>query len=195
MNSVLVTGLAHNVEFHIEKELIRIEKHMAKIFSIVKFLIIESDSADRTKSILTNMTKENKNLKLISFDKLATVYPYRVDRITYCRNVYVNEIRSNQDLIPLNYEHMDIVSSFAIPVIAKDNQLASEYMKRFEGAQVEFRPMIAGSMARQPFYRKYIANPGIQPNAEFIHRNSFYFGNNPELTDSEINLLGAQLRA
>jgi len=106
-----------------------------------------------------------------------------------------NEIRSNQDLIPLNYEHMDIVSSFAIPVIAKDNQLASEYMKRFEGAQVEFRPMIAGSMARQPFYRKYIANPGIQPNAEFIHRNSFYFGNNPELTDSEINLLGAQLRA
>lgn len=103
-------------------------------------------------------------------------------------------IRANKDLISLNYEHMDIVSSFAIPVIAKDNRNTTKYMAKFEKAQVEFRPMIAGSMARQPFYRKYIANPGIQPNAEFIHQNSFYFGNNPELTDSEIDLLGAQLK-
>lgn len=103
-------------------------------------------------------------------------------------------IKSNKDLIALNYEHMDIISSFAIPIIAKDGRSTSEYMAKFEKARVEFRPMIAGSMARQPFYRKYIANPGVQPNAEFIHRNSFYFGNNPELTDSEIDLLGAQLR-
>lgn len=103
-------------------------------------------------------------------------------------------IKANKDLVPLNYEHMDIVSSFAIPVITKDSRSTSEYMAKFEKARVEFRPMIAGSMARQPFYRKYIANPGIQPNAEFIHRNSFYFGNNPELTDSEIDLLGAQLK-
>jgi len=116
LNSVLVTGLAHNVEFHIEKEIIRIEKHMAKIFSIVKFLIIESDSADRTKSILTNMTKENKNLKLISFDKLATVYPYRVDRITYCRNVYVNEIRSNQQ-----YKDIDVIAVIDFDI--KNNRL------------------------------------------------------------------------
>lgn len=104
------------------------------------------------------------------------------------------EIVRNQDLISLNFEHMDVVSSFAIPVIAKDSGLLSEYMTKFDGAQVEYRPMIAGSMARQPFYRKYIANPGVQPNAEFIHRNSFYFGNNPELTDSEIELLGSQLK-
>jgi CDP-6-deoxy-D-xylo-4-hexulose-3-dehydrase len=106
-----------------------------------------------------------------------------------------DQIKTNQDLISLNYSHMDIVSSFAIPVIVKDNRNALKYMAKFEEAKVEFRPMIAGSMARQPFYRKYIANPGVQPNAEFIHRNSFYFGNNPELTDSEIELLGAQLRA
>lgn len=106
-----------------------------------------------------------------------------------------DQIKTNQDLVPLNYSHMDIVSSFAIPVIVKENRYATKYMSKFEEAKVEFRPMIAGSMARQPFYRKYIANPGVQPNAEFIHRNSFYFGNNPELTDAEIELLGAQLRA
>lgn len=106
-----------------------------------------------------------------------------------------DQIKNNQDLISLIYSHMDIVSSFAIPVIVKDSGLITKYMAKFEDAKVEFRPMIAGSMARQPFYRKYIANPGVQPNAEFIHRNSFYFGNNPELTEAEIELLGAQLRA
>jgi CDP-6-deoxy-D-xylo-4-hexulose-3-dehydrase len=49
--------------------------------------------------------------------------------------------------------------------------------------------MIAGSMARQPFYRKYVGNPGNQPNAEYIHKHSFYFGNNPELTNEEIHYL------
>lgn len=106
-----------------------------------------------------------------------------------------DQIKTNQDLISLNYSHMDIVSSFAIPVIVKDNHNTTKYTTKFEEAKVEFRPMIAGSMARQPFYQKYIANPGTQPNAEFIHRNSFYFGNNPELTDAELELLGVQLRA
>ena len=49
--------------------------------------------------------------------------------------------------------------------------------------------MIAGNMAQQPFYQKYVANSVSQPNAEFIHKNSFYFGNNPELDPDEIDLL------
>jgi CDP-6-deoxy-D-xylo-4-hexulose-3-dehydrase len=84
---------------------------------------------------------------------------------------------------------MDLVSSFAIPVIVKEKNHVNKYMDRFIDANVEFRPMIAGSMAKQPFFRKYIANPGIQPNAEFIHNNSFYFGNNPEINKQELAIL------
>jgi CDP-6-deoxy-D-xylo-4-hexulose-3-dehydrase len=98
-------------------------------------------------------------------------------------------IKSNPDMIALRYEHMELVSSFAIPVILKDSAKYEQYIKKFESSQVEIRPMIAGSMARQPFYRKYIGNPGSQPNAEFIHKNSFYFGNNPELTEDELKTL------
>lgn len=98
-------------------------------------------------------------------------------------------IELNANLRSLRFEHMDVVSSFAMPVIVHDNSLVDFYKKQFTIAEVEIRPMIAGNMARQPFYRKYVGNPGNQPNAEFVHRNSFYFGNNPELTIDEIEFL------
>lgn len=98
-------------------------------------------------------------------------------------------ICTNSQLISLRFDHMDVVSSFAIPIIVQNKTLVSKYISKFEGAKVEIRPMIAGNMSHQPFYRKYIANPGSQPNADFIHENSFYCGNNPELTNVEIDLL------
>lgn len=103
-------------------------------------------------------------------------------------------VESNHDLQSLRFNHMDVVSSFAMPVIIQDNSLVDFYKKRFSDAEVEIRPMIAGNMARQPFYQKYVGNPGNQPNAEFIHKNSFYFGNNPELTFEEIELLSSLLK-
>ena len=102
-------------------------------------------------------------------------------------------IEENDNLVPIRFGHMSLVSSFAIPIIIQDLSLVVSYKKRFIDAEVEIRPMIAGNMARQPFYRKYVGNPGNQQNAEFIHRNSFYFGNNPELTSDEIELLSRLL--
>jgi CDP-6-deoxy-D-xylo-4-hexulose-3-dehydrase len=104
-------------------------------------------------------------------------------------------IEGNKNMVSLRFGHMDIVSSFAIPVILKDQSLVNSYKKKFIDAEVEIRPMIAGSMARQPFYRKYVSNPGNQPNAEFIHAHSFYFGNNPELTSEELNILSELLKS
>lgn len=98
-------------------------------------------------------------------------------------------ISRNDDLISLNVDHMEIVSSFAIPIIVKNDDLVESYKRRFTEHKVEIRPMIAGNMARQPFFRKYVSNPGRQENAEFIHEHSFYFGNNPEITRDELALL------
>ena len=103
------------------------------------------------------------------------------------------KIESNSDLVSIKCDHMDIVSSFAIPVIVKDTSKIDKYKEIFLKENVEIRPMIAGNMGHQPFYTKYIGNSGVQPNAEFLHSNSFYFGNNPELTESELDLLGSLL--
>lgn len=108
---------------------------------------------------------------------------------------YLHEcIKSNPDLINLEFEKMDIISSFAIPVIVKDSSKRDHYISRFIEAEVEIRPLIAGNIGKQPFYKKYVGEDNSCPRADFLHENSFYFGNYPELANDEVQLLGKLLR-
>lgn len=97
--------------------------------------------------------------------------------------------KKNDDFYPSNFSHMDTVSNFAYPLIMKDEEKTEKYKSRFLKNGVEMRPIIAGSMVRQPFYRKYITEHGKCENADFIHDNGLYFGNNPEMTQSELEEL------
>lgn len=93
---------------------------------------------------------------------------------------------ANNDFLALDISHMERVSNFAMPIICKDQTIAQKYRQKFEAAEVEIRPIIAGDMTQQPFYKKYVSQPAPCPNAAFIHSHGFYFGNNPELTDLEV---------
>jgi dTDP-4-amino-4,6-dideoxygalactose transaminase len=47
-------------------------------------------------------------------------------------------------------------------------------------------------MAVQPFFLKYMgefAKSAVNANAKLIHEQGLYFGNNPELTDEEIETI------
>lgn len=98
-------------------------------------------------------------------------------------------VRDNGDFLALKLEHMEIISNFAMPVICKTTQLLSRYREKFEQAEVEIRPIIAGDMTKQPFYQKYVQDILPCHNADFLHRNGFYFPNNPELTEEDVALL------
>lgn len=98
-------------------------------------------------------------------------------------------INDNDDFILFDFKHMDLVSSFAIPVICKNKYLFENYKKRFKKNNVEIRPIIAGNITKQPFYKKYIKSNKSYDNADFIHKYGFYFSNSPELTTEEISLL------
>ena len=97
-------------------------------------------------------------------------------------------LNSNLDLIEIRHNHMDKVSSFATPVIVKNGDI-SKYLDRFKKYNVECRPMIAGNMMDQPFYKKYVGLTQNLPNVEFLQDNSFYVANNPELTQNELDIL------
>lgn len=97
-------------------------------------------------------------------------------------------IQKNKDFIPLNVSHMNLVSNFAMPLICKTQTLFKYYIKRFEKAGVEIRPIISGDMNDQPFYKKY-TSPTLCPKAQFIQKNGFYFANNPEMTNVELKTL------
>jgi len=90
---VLVTGLARDCGRHIAEEIQRIEKHALKIFTEVKFFIVESDSIDNTAAVLEQISKQKSNVQFLSLGQLSTEIPGRISRLRYCRNQYVAFVR------------------------------------------------------------------------------------------------------
>jgi len=98
-------------------------------------------------------------------------------------------IRQNLDLVPPERAHLRLLSPFACPVITRSAELRDRYMAQFSGAGVEIRPMIAGNIQRQPFFRKYVPTEHALVGADFLHDCGFYCGLYPELTESDIETL------
>lgn len=99
-------------------------------------------------------------------------------------------INKNKDLINLDVKNLTKISNFGVPFIFKNKDLFKKYFDKFKKAGIEIRPIISGNISNQPFFKEDINNEKNEClNAEFIHQNGFYCGNNPELTDKEINLI------
>lgn len=103
--------------------------------------------------------------------------------------------RENSELMPLDHSHISLLSSFAFPVVCRTEAVRDRYVLQFAGAGVEIRPIIAGSMQRQPFYGRYVERMYELPGAEFLHNNGLYFGVYPELTETDLNVLSGCLRS
>ncbi len=104
-----------------------------------------------------------------------------------------NIIQSNTDLLDLKRCHISTLSTFAIPVLCASSSLREKYLARFAGAGIEIRPMIAGNMQRQPFYKKYVDQLYDLPGTDFVHDCGFYCGNYPELAESDIEVIAGCL--
>lgn len=102
---------------------------------------------------------------------------------------FVNQtIKSNPDLIELNYSHMSKLSPFAIPIVCKTKEIRDKFINRFIENEIEVRPMIAGNIQNQPFYSKYVSTHYNLPNANLITQQGFYCGNFPELSKEQLDL-------
>lgn len=96
---------------------------------------------------------------------------------------------ANDELKALKHGHIRKLSSFAVPMICARPDLREKYLARFLEADVEVRPMIAGNICRQPFYRKYAGRQYDLPGTDFISQAGFYCGNYPELTEEDIQVI------
>lgn len=101
----------------------------------------------------------------------------------------------NDDLVVLRHDHITTLSTFAFPVVCKTPELRKQYLARFAGAGIEIRPMIAGNIQRQPFYRKYVKENYALPGTDFLHDNGFYCGNYPELSETDMETISSCLYA
>lgn len=102
-------------------------------------------------------------------------------------------IADNEDLVLLQHSHIKVLSTFAFPVVCKTPELRDKYLAQFSGAGIEIRPMIAGNIQLQPFYKKYAKNLFDLPGADFLHTNGFYCGNYPELTENDLQSISSCL--
>ena len=102
-------------------------------------------------------------------------------------------VKNNNELIPIEHSHLERLSNFAFPVMCKSPELRDKYVAEFSGAGVEVRPMIAGNIQNQPFYRKYVSELYELPGTDMVHACGFYCGNYPELSIADIEILSSCL--
>jgi CDP-6-deoxy-D-xylo-4-hexulose-3-dehydrase len=96
---------------------------------------------------------------------------------------------ATEKYVPIKFDHIDFVSSFAIPVICRSKKIHDELVKKCHN-KIEIRPIVGGDMTRQPFFKKYlpmVAKSFKNSNSQIIHERGLYFGNNPQLSNKEIS--------
>jgi CDP-6-deoxy-D-xylo-4-hexulose-3-dehydrase len=102
-------------------------------------------------------------------------------------------VAQNDELIRLKRDDIDLLSTFAMPVVCKDATTRNNYLSRFSGAGIEIRPMIAGNIQTQPFYKKYVKELYNLEGTDFLHHCGFYCGNYPELTSTDLETISSCL--
>ncbi len=102
-----------------------------------------------------------------------------LDRYIAIRNrnhkSFLEILKPHEAILMLPYN--EGISSFSLPFIFREREKRKAFQEVLAEAGVEFRPIIGGNLLRQPFLKKF-GDPTKFPNAELLHFNAFYIGNN-----------------
>jgi CDP-6-deoxy-D-xylo-4-hexulose-3-dehydrase len=94
---------------------------------------------------------------------------------------YIRErMRANPNITLPNQD----TSAFAIPVICKSPAILNACIENCTRMGIETRPLVAGNMAKQPFFLPYHDGRDL-PGADLLHVCGFYMPNHPDITDEE----------
>lgn len=101
-SSFLIIGLARNCEALIAESVATLAESFSSVKSL-RFLVIESDSSDRTVEVLCRLATENNFFNYVSLGHLRSQYPKRTDRIAFCRNYYLKLINACSEYKVVDY--------------------------------------------------------------------------------------------
>jgi glycosyltransferase involved in cell wall biosynthesis len=100
--SFLVVGLARNCGSSLEHEIITLSSSI-KSKKPLHWLVIESDSTDDTINHLISLSDKIDNFKFHSLGNLLPNHPKRTERIAYCRNHYIEIIKTDETYKEIDY--------------------------------------------------------------------------------------------
>lgn len=109
-------------------------------------------------------------------------------------SIFESVIQENEELQAVCHVHIERISPFGLVILCKSPELRQKYLERFRQADIEIRPVIAGNMQNQPFYKKYVSRMYPLPNTDYINQCGFYCGNYPELTEEDVETICGCLR-
>ncbi len=102
----------------------------------------------------------------------------------YARFVEICKQHDDALIIP----EADGMSSFVLPFLFKEILQKQRFQSVIAEAGIESRPLVAGNLLRQPFLRKYYSAAKYK-NADFLHTNAFYIGNNQFVDAAKLDVL------
>lgn len=102
---------------------------------------------------------------------------------------FAEMVNSNPDFYSIQFDHIEKVSNFAVPVVCKSLEILEKYKVRFEAEEVEIRPIISGDITEHIFWKEAYGELNKKTTAQLVHSQGFYFGNSPEYTEEEIQIL------
>jgi CDP-6-deoxy-D-xylo-4-hexulose-3-dehydrase len=114
----------------------------------------------------------------------------RIDDFIIKRNNNYREFNKICDIYRDELILFDVpdISSFALPFLFKNKERKEKFQEIIREGGIESRPFISGNLLRQPFLRKYY-NAIEYPNADFLHNNAFYIGNNQFVDGHRLEIL------
>ena len=82
-------------------------------------------------------------------------------------------------------DESNYISNFAYPIISKNRDMIAKSLKE---NGVECRPLLSGSLARQPYWFEKFGETPLN-NCDFIHNYGMYLPNNHEMTTDDIKYI------
>ena len=122
----------------------------------------------------------------------------KLDKIIEIRNKnysrYHKIIKQYSDLfiVPKCEDNM---SSFTLPFVCRSKKIYDLLIREFKNHNIEYRPLVAGNLLRQPFLKDYSFDyTKDQFNSDIIHYYGLYIGNSQFVNNKHLFLLENILR-
>jgi hypothetical protein len=95
LREIVVVGTVRNVAKNIFKNVTALVNEFKPLGNIY-FFLVESDSDDNTSIELKRLSQKFPNFSFVSLGNISNEIPDRIERLIFCRNRYIQEIRSRK---------------------------------------------------------------------------------------------------
>ena len=169
-----------------EKLLVTLDKHSNMVEEVIEQITSEKyneiiSSSEYKKMILAN----ERVFELIDESKTDTGLAKITDDANFDRH-----IAKRSDLFHVPSCKLNQMSSFALPFVCKNKDIYNRLIVEFEKNGIEYRPLVAGNLLKQPCLRKYkFSYKKPFYNADIVHELGLYVGNNHMVNDKNIRTL------